>query len=352
MLSRLVAGMPEATHAVFSLTGNGTLTPALRSAGAVILNVEGGAIGARALPLLGRGIANFRPDVIQGWMYHGNFAALLAKAARPRAQLFWNIRQSLADKRLTSMRERFIIRLQGALSYFPAAIIYNSEAGALDHEYMGFRRSRRIIIPNGFDANVFKPDIEARKKVRQELGITDDQLALGLIARFDPWKNHAGFMEMAERLIDRYPSIVFVLAGKGVDWSNKALGGLIGSERLRQRLFLLGDRRDVHAINAALDVACNVSHGEGFPNAVGEAMACAVPCMITPVGASAELLGECGVVAPSPSPDDLYRGICRLVDMTPADRAALGARARHRIVENYSIRAVASQYSSLYHDNM
>lgn len=349
MLWRLIEATPDVEHLVFSLSGRGALSGSLKQAGAIMLNDENGQPGALgSVATLGKHAAKCQPDVIQGWLYHGNLAALVARAVAPRAKLFWNIRQSLTNEKLNKLSTRVVMRALAACSGFPHAILYNSTAGAKDHERIGFAKRKRIVIPNGFNTNLFKPDAAARRAIRDELGLSDDQLAVGLIARYDPWKNHDGFLRMADRLANSHANLVFILAGKGVDWANQRLTDLIGNTPLRDRIFLLGDRRDVSSIDAALDIACNVSHGEGFPNAVGEAMACGIPCVATPVGASAELVGACGLVTRSTNDDDLVDATDALVRMSKTARLALGVAARDRILAHFSISAVAESYLSLY----
>ena len=347
MLWRLIAATPDVSHAVFSLSGAGVLSDRLRAAGASLINGEPDQSRLRDLLGLRRQIADFEPDIIQGWMNHGNLAALLVRSAAAHAALLWNVRQSLTERRFSKPATRAVIKALAFRSQVPDAIIYNAESAANDHEAIGFARSKRIILPNGFDTTIFRPDAELRRIMRAELGFSADRLVVGLIARFDPWKNHEGFFEMAARVAKRHPTVSFVLAGKGVEWSNPALTALIGDD-LRNRVSLLGDRRDIPAINSALDIACNVSHGEGFPNAVGEAMACGLPCVVTPAGASAEIVGDCGVVARSSKGDDLFSAMSAMLVETAQARAAMGAAARHRVVDQFSIKVVAQRYLTLY----
>ncbi|QYU68618.1 glycosyltransferase [Leptolyngbya sp. 15MV] len=345
MLYRLIAATPQVRHVVLSLSGPGVLSARLADAGAILVDHNG---GHTMLGRLLKGISTDRPDIIQGWMYHGNLAAMAVKARYPAAQLFWNIRQSIAIRNLTKPSTRALIRLQAQLSRFPRAIIYNSGEGAESHERLGFAAERRTLIPNGFDTDEFRPDSSLRATMRNGFGIGTAEVAIGLIARFDPWKNHAGFFRMAERMLDTHTHCRFILAGHGMEWSNSELAALVPSDRLRERMILLGDRRDIPAIYAALDIACNVSHGEGFPNAVGEAMACGLPCVVTPVGATAELVGDFGIVARSTDDAALFEAFFRAVGMTREGREAMGRAARERIIAEFSIDSVARRYLDLY----
>ncbi len=347
MLCRLAGAMTDARHLVYSVSGNGVMSEPLRAAGATILNDDQRGT-ARNLASLRRHMARQAPDIVQGWMYHGNAVSIPSLLMSPKSKLFWNIRQSLTDMKHVKASTRFIIRSQALLSRVPSGIIYNAMSAALDHEKIGFSEKRRVIIPNGFDCNKFKPDDAARTKIRAELGLDHDRTVIGLVARHDSWKNHEGFFRMAANLLERYPDLAFVLAGHGIEWSNPALSSLIQGERLRQSVHLLGDRRDVAAVNAALDIACNVSHGEGFPNAVGEAMACGIPCIVTPVGASPDLVDDDQLIARSTKDHDLIETMDRLLLAPPGERRAIGAVGRSRILKHFSIDAVARRYLDLY----
>lgn len=342
MLLRLVRATPNIDHHVLSLSGRGELSDALAASGARVFGQSSG------LRRFSAAFLEARPDVIQGWMYHGNLAALALWFRFPTARLFWSIRQSIAVPALTKRSTRKILALQARLSNLPRAVIYNSEEAATGHEALGFSRARRCMIANGFDVDEFRPDLARRAHMRAELGLGETDLAIGLIARFDPWKNHAGFFRVASAILAEHPRCVFILAGKGVEWTNEELVALIPEGQLRRRVLLLGDRRDISTIAASLDIGCNVSHGEGFPNAVGEVMACGVPCVVTPVGASAHLVGDSGFIARSTDDSDIRKALEAAVIMEGGARSVLGQGARERIKAHFSIGAVADRFIAVY----
>jgi glycosyltransferase involved in cell wall biosynthesis len=111
----------------------------------------------------------------------------------------------------------------------------------------------------------------------------------------------------------------------------------------------LGERRDIPDIMNALDLYCSASaFGEGFPNVVGEAMSCSVPCIVTDVGHSAIVVGTTGFVVPPGQHSDLAQGMTTFLSMSAKERDELGNKAQQRIEANYSISKVVKQYEDLY----
>jgi len=142
---------------------------------------------------------------------------------------------------------------------------------------------------------------------------------------------------------------MFVLVGEGVDASQGELTALISRLGLASNVRLLGRRDDLPRLLAGLDVVCLTSTGESFPNAIGEAMSCGVPCVSTAVGDVAELIGDTGAVVAPGEPAAVAAAVVRLLSLEPPQRRALGERARARIVDRFSIGEVARRYAGLLH---
>src|SRR5262249_13490671 len=156
----------------------------------------------------------------------------------------------------------------------------------------GFASERMTVIPNGFDTDRFHPSTEAKADVRRELGVAPGAPLIGLVARYDPFKDHANFLRAAAIVAARLPPARFRVCADRVDWGNAALTGPIANLGLQDRCYLLGPRRDVPRVLAALDLLVSSSASEAFPLTIGEAMACGVPCVATDVGDSALIVGE------------------------------------------------------------
>ncbi len=180
------------------------------------------------------------------------------------------------------------------------------------------------------------------------MSIAQDALAIGLVARVHPVKDHANFLRAAAQFAAEHTNAVFVLVGDGADQSNPELAGLIDELQLRDKVRLCGRRTDIAAVDNALDIASSSSWGEAFPNAIAEAMACGTPCVATDVGDVRDIIGETGVVVPPRDPIALSEGWARLAALGAEGRRELGQRARQRIIDRYSLAANAQAYAELW----
>jgi len=366
LLKLLSAASGSMEHAVVSLGDEGTIGPRIAALGVPVhcLGLKRNAPNPfRALSI--QSLAQrIDPQLIQGWMYHGNLmASVAALALRNRAQkntlqekapdvkppVIWNIRQTVYDLRNERWLTARFIRLGARMSHCPATIIYNSQTSAGQHEALGYRAEKRVIIPNGFDCQALRPDEAARKAVRTELGIADDTVVIGLVARYHPMKDHAGFLRAAGAVARACPQTKFVLAGTGVSSKQSELAEAVRQNGLQDHVILLDERSDIPGLNNAFDIACSASAwGEGFSNSIGEAMACGIPCAVTDVGDSAYLVGKTGWVAPPREPQALANAIMQLIGMGRAGRWQLGTKARNRIETEFSLPAIVRRYEDLY----
>jgi glycosyltransferase involved in cell wall biosynthesis len=348
-LERLVAGIDRGRFApvVVSMTDAGRIGHRIENAGIPLetLRMRRGAADPRGLWRLFRVLRRHRPAILQTWLYHADLLGLAAHALGCAHLLLWNIRCTEA---IEAGAVRAILRRSSAT---PHAIVVNSAAGRRYHEHLGYRPKRWEFVPNGFDTAVFKPDPAARQRLRGELGIADEAVVIGMSARYHPMKDHATFLAAAARLAARHPQLVLLLAGAGVDRANPDLAQRIAQHGALPPVRLLGERRDMHEVYPAFDIASLTSaFGEGFPNVLGEAMACGVPCIATDSGDAAAVIGPTGEVVPPRDPAALAAAWERLLLAGPAVRQAQGAAARRRIAEHYGLGAMIRRYEALYRD--
>jgi glycosyltransferase involved in cell wall biosynthesis len=359
MLYRLLqASDPAHSHHVVSLIDVGLNGRKIQQ-----LGVDVRALGMRRAPSpaklveLARMISEIKPDVIQTWMYHADLIGGVAARLAGRAPVAWGIHNSTLDPATTHRTTRLVVAASARLSrVVPDAIVCVSRAAQALHVAKGYDARRFVLIPNGFDVSQFRPDEAERRAVRRELGLEDDHVVIGMVARVCPQKDHANFIRAAIALARRRPEARFLLCGgPGVEGAmaatpeNAELVGPLREAGLLDRFLLVGQRDDVPRLMRALDVgALSSAYGEAFPLAVGEAMACGVPCVVTDVGDSAFLVADTGRVVPARDPDALAGAWEELLLLGPEGRRRLGQRARARVEEHFTLPRVAAQYAALW----
>lgn len=354
MLLKLLERLPRARFdsEVISLMTPGPVADRLASLPIPVHSL--GLRSARFTPTAGmRLLALVRqasPELIQGWMYHGNLAALLARRAKPTAAVAWNIRHSIESLADEKWGTALAIRMGAWCSRWPDAILYNAQVSARQHEAIGYHSRHTLILPNGFDGSRFHPvSPESRRALRHSLGLPENAFLAALVARYHPMKDHAGLIKAAALVAARRPDMRLVLVGRGVDTHNSELMKEVAQYGLADRCHLLGERPDVERIWQAVDLGVLASaYGEGFPNVVGEAMACGVPCVVTDVGDAAWVVGDTGRVVPPRDPQSLSQAWMAMMDLDFSERMALGLRARQRVLDHFAMDDIARRYATAY----
>jgi glycosyltransferase involved in cell wall biosynthesis len=194
--------------------------------------------------------------------------------------------------------------------------------------------------------DAFKPRPDARENLRTSLRLNHSALLVGMVARYDPVKDHQSFLSAAAQLSQEIDNVHFVLVGRD---ERDQLRRAVLEMGLSDRVHLLGERTDIAEINAGLDVATlTSSFGEGFPNVLGEAMACGIPCVSTDVGDARTVVGDHGIIVPPANVTALGRAWAGILRMPASERKRIGEEGRNRIVQNFSIAVVAAQYEQLF----
>jgi glycosyltransferase involved in cell wall biosynthesis len=340
---RMLANLCIASHraggapVVVALCPGGSQYDRLCAAGirTITLGMTRGVPSVASLFRLARLIRDEAPDVVQSWMYHADLYALLALwlSGRRRTRLYWGIRCSDMDFRRYRLALRVTVRICALLSRFVDGIVVNSQAGVRVHGRLGYDVRRMAVIDNGFDVDRFRPDAVARAAMRRALGLAKDAFVVGCVARFDEMKD---FPTLGAALA-RLDGVTCIAVGKNTE----ALGNIKG-------LIPLGERDDVPRLLNAFDLLVSASaFGEGFSNAIGEAMATGLPVVATDVGDAARILGDAGRVVPPRDPAALADAIAGLKADTAA-RRAMGRAARRRIEQHFSLQRSLEAFETLY----
>jgi glycosyltransferase involved in cell wall biosynthesis len=348
-LSQLVRGMDrerfEVHIAVFYDPGDGhrgELWPEVAATPGVTLHSlhkRPGPLGyLKALPRFFNLAWQLNPAVLHGYL-QGNLTVLLVGSLL-RKPTVWGIRRTSNDLSKFDRRSMVGLRLEVWLSRFADLIIFNSQSGARNYQGMGMRAKRMQVIPNGYNVSLFAPDRARGLAMRRAWGIPEDAPLIGLAGRLVPVKDHPTFLRTAARLLETWPSAWFVCVGEGDPAYLHFLQAMTQSLGLGDRVRWVGGCRDMAAAYNAMSVMVLSSSDEGFPNVLGEAMACGVPCVATPAGDAPILLGETGPVCPFRDDRALAGAVSQLLAEGPEAHAARTAACRTRITDHYSLEAL------------
>jgi len=279
---------------------------------------------------------SFQPDVLVGYLAISNILAVMLKVGLPGLKVIYSMRSSLRDVSRYDWVWRFSLWLEGRCAQYADQIIVNSEAGRVYLRQRGFPMERVQVVPNGIAVDRFMPDRILGEGLRAEWGIPPEGRLVGLVGRLDVVKGHAIFLQAARQLVQRFPNAYFVCVGAGPDAYRQEMLALSRQLGLDGRVMWPGVYSEMLGVYNALDICCSASITEGFPNVIGEAMACGLPCVVTDVGDSAVIVGETGRVVAPQDPTALAAALSDLLSMSPDQRLALGRQARQRILDCFA----------------
>lgn len=339
------ADMPR--QIVVSLMDEGVYGTDLRDAG-VELHCLGMKSGIRDLPgaiiRLTRLMRKAKPDAIMSWLYHADFITTLAATLSGcgTKRLAWNIRCAEMKLEQYGRATRLVFGLLAKMSGFPAVVAANSHAGQQHHIKCGYHPKKWAYLPNGFDTGEWQPDPAAKGRLCKELGLDPSTAIVGMVARQDPAKDHDTLFKAIYRVLQDGHNVRLVLIGQDTD-------KIAIPDNVKNHVSALGLRRDVSTLVPAFDISVlSSTFGEGFPNVIGEAMACGVPAIGNDVGDVADVIGDTGLTVPLQDPASLASAIARLLGEPHEARMKRQIAARKRIIDNYGLDTMNDRYLALW----
>ncbi|HIO91758.1 MAG TPA: glycosyltransferase [Leucothrix mucor] len=294
-------------------------------------------------------LKEFNPDIIHGTMYEGGVVGTLFNKFLPnKPPVIWTVHEGLEHYRTEIFRKQVQLRLWGLISNLPDCMMYVSHLNCEQHLNWGFKNRKALVVTNGVDTQIFKPNPSARKEIRKELGIPQDAFVIGITARFHPVKNHVGFLRAAAILHKLHPTVHFVMVGTDINDTNTALTNIIEQHKLQNNVHMLGNREDIPNIVNAYDIAALTSLGEAFPLTLGEAMASSVPCVASNVGDNEFIIKDTGRVVPANDDQALAVAWQELVEMDKDTLKHLGESALQRALDNFTLVKQVQAHETLY----
>lgn len=337
-------------HIVISLTDIGVLGSELvnRGISIICLNIKSPIQYVYALRKLIKLLKKIKPDVVHTWMYHSDLLGGIAAKIAGIKKIIWCVRSTDISKggRKFTLFVRWICAKIS--SFVPDVIIYAANASKELHEKCGYDRKKSLVIPNGFDLAVLNPGNYPVRNLRTELGISDCDIVICSIGRYNPVKDHKTFIIASNLLAEKISNVKFLLVGRDLTAQNDVLMSQIRASEHADKFIFLGERKDIPACLASSDIFCLHSVTEGFPNVLGEAMAMKVAAVTTDVGDAAFLLGMPDYVVPPEHPERLAQSLEKLVSLPDLERNKIGSMLRKRIETEFSMDTVVHKYLSIY----
>jgi glycosyltransferase involved in cell wall biosynthesis len=211
---------------------------------------------------------------------------------------------------------------------------------------IGFPPERVRTIHNGVELARFtgRP---SRADARAALGLPSDAPVVGTLGRLVAVKDHATLLDAAARLSREGLNPFVIIAGDGPlrrDTEERAVA--LG---IAPRIRLLGHRKDVETVLAALDVFVLSSRSEGLNNTILEAMAAGLPVVATRVGGADEMVidGVTGLLV-SPGSDEALAAALRRLLANAGQAAAMGRAGRARVERDFDLVKTVQKYERLY----
>jgi glycosyltransferase involved in cell wall biosynthesis len=343
-LAVLAAGLARRGHdvVVAVLYAGGALEALLGDSGARLHSIGKSSRWHAVAPLarLRRLFLSERPDVVYAFLPAQTTLAALLLPPQLHSKLVFGLRAGGMQLRHYDALSALTYRSEAWVARRAALIIANARAVRADAVTRGLPADRIVVVPNGIDTDAMRPDADAGHAMRAAWGLSCHDFVVGCVARLDPMKDHTNLLNAAAIFARQNSDARFVCVGDGPSRYRNQLQTLANSLGLADRVLWAGDVADVRAAYNAFDIATLASSfGEGFPNVVGEAMACGIPVAATDVGDVRLIAGELGEVV-APKNPDLLSAAWGLLRRRFAQDPSLRDTVRRTIVLNYGLDAM------------
>ena len=354
ILFRLCEHDKEFRHVIISLTDFQDDEMVFNQGNVLVhkLNFSSRKINLFELFKLYKHIKQIKPDVVQTWMIHADIIGGIVARLAGVNNIFWSVHYTNLVKGKSKRLTIFLSKINAFLSYFiPKKIIYCAEKSREVQESLGFKKTKGVVVQNGYDIKSFSQNSSLGLKFRNKLDIHPDAFVIGHVGSYHPLKDQANLIEALHLLDQKGFNFYAVFAGTNLDNDNTSLVSLIRKKGLINRVNLLGRRDDIPSIMNGIDLLILSSVSEAFPNVLNEAMACGTPCVSTDVGDASLILGDTGWIVPSNDSKSLYSSVIKAAQEKKSNHRSWLQRSiacRQRIVKQFSLEKMVKKYKEVW----
>jgi glycosyltransferase involved in cell wall biosynthesis len=308
-------------------------------------------------------IKDFKPDIVHTHAAKPGAIGRLAASAMKVPVIVHTFHGHVFHSYFNSVKTNFFINTERYLARKSSAIIAISDQQKkeLVEDFKIAPKEKFRVIPLGLDLDAFATEQDAKRKAfRTEFELVDDEIAIGIIGRLVPIKNHYLFIKtIAHVLGNTNKKVKAFIIGDGEtrrDLENMAqqAGIAFTTEKSSEHpypLVFTSWRRDVDAINAGLDIVTLTSFNEGTPVSLIEAQAANKPIVSTRVGGIGDIVleGETALLADVQDADAFANHVLRLVQ-DEGLRRTLGRTGRQHVIGRFSYQRLMRDMSALYYE--
>jgi glycosyltransferase involved in cell wall biosynthesis len=337
--AKLARGLSERGHTAHLVTAAPKLTARFQAEGVSVTELPGRNTGPREIWALWRTLRRLEAQaIVVDTPRDVRLSAFATALHRARIIYRYNLnyrrpRNHLADRLYLSRLSACVFQSR-----------YISQTAVTQVPWIA--RLPAYLIPNGYDIDRFAPQPDAGRAFRAQWEIAPEALVVLTSAKLARSKGHEVAIAALDRVRRAGVELVYLVCGDGVrELELRALAAGCG---LPARFTGLLDSGNMVAALSAADLVVHPSPQEIFPNAVGEAMACARAVVAMDAGGTGELLGRdgtTGVLVPAGDSEALAAAVLALV-RDPARRARVGLAARHRIATEFPLRRMIDGYET------
>ncbi|PPR79223.1 MAG: hypothetical protein CFH01_00546 [Alphaproteobacteria bacterium MarineAlpha2_Bin1] len=285
-----------------------------------------------------------KPDIIHSFLDSPNIFSSIYKLLYPNSILLWGIRSSDMDLTKYTKMRTFSKFIEVSLSKFPNEIIFNSLNAIRNNDNSRYK-SKYSVIQNGIDTKIFINSEVLRNQYRNKWALDESFFIIGMVARFDPKKDHKNFIKASKIILKNRENIRFVL----ITNYKKELESIINSYGMKKYFIIETNITETNKIYPAFDInTLSSAFGEGFPNAIAEGMSCGIPSTATDTGDSKEIIGDIKLISKPRDPAELASCWISIYEKNFEERIKIGLEQRNRIINNYSKEIMLKKSEKLY----
>ena len=298
-------------------------------------------------------INQFKPDILQTWLYHSDFLGSIIKIFFKDLKLIWTIRHTDISLLGNKLSTYFLIRLLIPLSYFaPNKIIYCANASINSHRKIFYCKSKTTLIRNGLEMNM-KRYIEPffNKTNKSSNKFADQTIFFISIARYHPIKNHLLLLRAFKKAVELSKiKLHLIMLGENVNLKNQSLRNFIIENNLLSVISMKGPKKNIYPYLKKSHFLILSSNSEAFPNVLLEASLCCTPSISTDVGDAKKIIGKYGYITPINDEEALTNAILNSSRLNKKKYENLAIKTRERSLKIFSLKSMISNYNNLYRD--